>query len=92
MKISDTEYWTSETEFLTQPPENEYAAFSDEGFSYINQSIGLALALQRTSKSNYVITVIGEDGTIDTVTEHNITKAVNHVRFFINCARQNKGL
>ncbi len=90
MKISDTGYWKSETEFLKKPPENEYAAFSDEGLSYINQSIGLALALQRTSKSNYDITVIGEDGTVATVTEHSIIEAVKRVRFFINWARQNK--
>lgn len=92
MEIRDTGHWIDATKFLTEPPENEYTAFTEEGFTYINQSIGLALAFQRTSKSNYDVTLITEDGTILTVTEHSIAKAVNRVRTAINRARRNKGL
>ena len=90
MEIRDTGLWTDHTQFLREPPESDYATFSSEGFTYINQSIGLALALQRSSKSNYDVTLITEDGTILVLTEHNISKAVNRVRTAIELARRNK--
>lgn len=92
MEIRDTGHWIESTKFLIEPPEAEYTAFTAEGFTYINQRIGLALALQRTSKSNYDVTLLTEDGTILTVTEHSIAKAVNRVKIAINRARQNKGI
>ncbi|MCM1306497.1 MAG: hypothetical protein NC037_06540 [Bacteroides sp.] len=90
MEIRDTGLWQEHTEFLTKPPENDYAAFSSEGFTYINQSIGLAIALHRSSKSNYDVTLITEDGCILVLTEHSISKAVNRVRVAIERARRNK--
>lgn len=90
MEIRDTGHWTEHTQFLRELPESDYAAFSSEGFTYINQSIGLALALRRSSKSNYDVTLITEDGTILALTEHNIPKAVKRVRTAIELARRNK--
>ena len=90
MEICDTGHWIEQTKFLREPPESNYAAFTSEGFSYINQSIGLALALQRSSKSNYDITLITEDGSVLVVTRHNISKAVDCVRTAIERARRNK--
>lgn len=91
MKIAETPYYLDNIRFLQEPPENCYSAFCADGFSYINQNLGLALALRRESKSNYVITLITEDGNVSDVTEHSIATALKRVQTVIAKARRGKG-
>lgn len=92
MEIKQTTYYTNNISFLTKPPESNYTAFTKEGFTYINQKLGIALAMRRTSKSNYDVIVIDESGNLVTVTEHNSDNAVKYVRRVITIARRNKGI
>lgn len=78
MKIADTMYWLELTRFLRVPPEAVHTTFSDEGFAYINGELEIAIALCRTSKSNYDVTVIYA-GEIYTVTEHSQSEAIQRI-------------
>lgn len=87
MKIANTKYYSAAFAYLQYPPESEYTAFSTDGFSYINQSIGIALSLYRASKSNYEITVIS-NGDVATVVEHSIENAALRIKNIINRAHR----
>lgn len=58
MKISNTSYYIEATKFFRTSQNAQHTTFSDEGFTYINEALGLAVAFKRTSKSIYTVTII----------------------------------